>query len=284
MRKTLGAFALGLLFVLTPAAADVVQVIPAISGGGGGSSFIPRGYIFGLTLSNNGTDATNDIDIAAGEAASDDVTPVALTLASSITKRLDAAWAVGSGNGGLDTGSASNTTYHMWLIRRSDTGVVDVLFSTSASSPTMPANYDQKRRIGSIMRVSSAIVAFTQLGDEFLRKTGVLDVNLTTTGTSAVTRTLSVPTGVQVWAKIAAQVGGSGNVLFLSALDENDQAASATGAFTVKANSVSGEIAAPVLIRTNTSAQIRSRMAQGSGGDPLRIFTQGWIDRRGQDN
>src|SRR5690242_20650859 len=29
------------------------------------------GYIYGLTLTNNGSDATNDIDIAAGAAASD---------------------------------------------------------------------------------------------------------------------------------------------------------------------------------------------------------------------
>jgi hypothetical protein len=40
----------------------------------------------------------------------------------------------------------------MWLIRRSDTGVADVLFSASASSPAMPTNYDSKRRIGSEIR------------------------------------------------------------------------------------------------------------------------------------
>ncbi len=31
----------------------------------------PPGFIYGLTLSNNATDATNDIDIAAGSAAPD---------------------------------------------------------------------------------------------------------------------------------------------------------------------------------------------------------------------
>jgi hypothetical protein len=146
----------------------------------------PRGHIFGLTLSNNATDATNDIDIAAGEAA--DASGNLLVLASGITKRLDAAWAVGSGNGGLDTGSIANGTYHVWLIQRSDTGVVDVLLSKSASSPTIPANYDSKRRIGSILRESTAIVAFRQTGDVFKRLTQVVARNSTTPVTDTLLR------------------------------------------------------------------------------------------------
>ena len=125
-----------------------------------------KGHINGLTLSNNATDATNDIDIAAGEAA-EDSGGILIKLSSGLTKRLDAAWAVGTNQGGLDTGSIANTTYHVWLIQRSDTGVVDALFSTSPSSPTMPANYDLKRRIGAIVRVSAAIKAFYQYGDVF---------------------------------------------------------------------------------------------------------------------
>lgn len=65
--------------------------------------------IYGLTLSNNGTDAVNDIDIAAGRCSQlSDAAP--LVLASTLTKRLDAAWAVGSGNGGRDTGSIADGT------------------------------------------------------------------------------------------------------------------------------------------------------------------------------
>ena len=116
--------------------------------------YFPTGHLYGLTLSNNGSDATNDIDIAAGTArdASDTVNMV---LASALTKRLDASWAVGTGNGGLDTGSIADTTYHVWLIKRSDTGVVDALFSTSATSPTMPSDYDYKLLIGYLVRASS---------------------------------------------------------------------------------------------------------------------------------
>lgn len=117
-------------------------------------SGVPRGHAFGLTPTTNVTDATNDVDVAAGEAADDSATPWCMVLASALTKRLDAAWAVGSGNGGLDTGSVGNNPYGIWLIQRSDTGVTDALFSLSFTSPTMPTNYDRKRLIGRLTRAA----------------------------------------------------------------------------------------------------------------------------------
>ncbi len=147
------------------------------------------GLINGLTISNNGSDATNDIDIAAGYAR-DSTNTVNMILAAAITKRLDAAWAVGTNQGGLDTGLIANTTYHVWLIKRSDTGVVDVLFSASATAPTMPANYDSKRRLlGIIVRSGGSILGFSQLGDMFFWDDPVLDVD-TTIGASSVSYTM----------------------------------------------------------------------------------------------
>lgn len=135
---------------------------------------LPKGGIAGLTLANNGTDAANDIDIAAGYARSADDAEDMVLLAT-LTKRLDAAWAVGSGNGGIDTGAeATSTLYAVWLIKRPDTGVVDALFSTSFSAPTMPTNYTRKRLIGAIFNdAAGAILAFKQVGDYF-RYTGAL--------------------------------------------------------------------------------------------------------------
>lgn len=244
-----------------------------------------KGRIFGLALSNNATDATNDIDIAAGEAASTETNPVLMVLSSTLTKRLDAAWAVGSGNGGLDTGSITNATYHIWLIQRSDTGVVDALFSTSASAPTMPANYDRKRRIGSILRESTAIVQFVQVGDRFNRAIKS-DRNNTAAFTSALYG-LSVPFGivvsplfrvsVQSTSIISCDVGvgganfGSDEFALIShrsvgtAVERTDQF-------------VSG------LIATNTSSQIYFAQTNNTGTPSLsQLSTFGWIDRRGQD-
>jgi hypothetical protein len=129
---------------------------------------LPMNYIAGLITSNNVGDAVNDLDIAIGVARdSTDVDNMRLTAA--ITKQIDAVWAVGTNQGGLDTGSvAASTMYAVWLIKRSDTGVVDVLFSTSFTAPTMPTNYDRKRLIGAIRTTAgSGITAFTQVGDYF---------------------------------------------------------------------------------------------------------------------
>lgn len=248
----------------------------------------PRGHISGLTLSNNATDATNDIDIAVGQAV--DTTGVyVLNLTSAITKRLDATWAVGTNQGGLDTGAIANDVYHVWLIRRSDTGVVDSLFSASATSPTMPTSYDQRRRIGAIIRSAGAILGFTQIGDTFLLDTVTLDIDAANPGVSAVTRTLNVPDGVKViWIGHAhvfddtSTGAGSG---IISSLDQNDTAPVAGGLGQLQTPAAAGAdafSATQMQILTNTSAQVRSRLSQSDADIHLRMTTEGWIDFRGK--
>lgn len=129
---------------------------------------VPFNYIAGLITSNDVSDLDHDIAIAPGVARSgDDSTN--MTLAAILTKQIDAAWAVGDDAGGLDTGSvAVNTLYAVWLIKRPDTGVVDALFSTSFTSPTLPANYSNLRLIGAVWTDSSSnIYAYIQSGDYF---------------------------------------------------------------------------------------------------------------------
>src|SRR3990167_9743528 len=93
---------------------------------------LDRGAIWGLTLAN-GTDATNDIDIAVGQATdSTGVQTIAITTA--LTKQLDAAWALGSGAGGLDIGTIGHSTFHIYLVKRTDTSVVDAVFSRNPDS------------------------------------------------------------------------------------------------------------------------------------------------------
>lgn len=231
----------------------------------------------GLTLSNNTTDPTNDIDIAAGSCVSDDGTTV-MTI-SAITKRLDAAWAVGTNQGGLDTGAIANTTYHIWVISRVDTGVVDVLFSASATSPTMPANYTKKKCIGSIIRASAAILLFNQYGRDFILSTPVLDVNNAPGGTAAITATLaSVPSGVKVKALINALTAANGTYIYVSSLDSADLAPSTTAApLSMFGQSAATNTTSSLQVWTSTSQTIRYRV---SATDTVRIATLGWIDPR----
>lgn len=246
--------------------------------------------ISGLTLANNDTDAANDIDIAAGTATVTDGASWYVVTTTGLTKRLDASWAVGTNAGGLDTGAEANSTwYHVWLIQRSDTGVVDALFSTSATAPTMPTNYDRKRRIGAVRNDGSGnILPFTQLRDAFLWNTRTKDVSAADPGTSAVLRTLTVPGGIKVDATVAHTIvdnsyAGATYVLLSSpdatdttpGIEENSLVVNGTGLSTFAA-------VATLTLRTNTSSQIRSRLSASDADRTLRIQTIGWIDPRGR--
>jgi hypothetical protein len=156
---------------------------------------LPRGYFAGFALSNNLTDPNNDIDVTTGTCRNSTNT-TNIVLAAARTKRLDAAWAVGDGTGGLDTGSkAANTSYYLHVIRRADTGVVDVLFSTSPTSPTLPANYGTFRCIGFVRTDGSGNIRPGRwAGYDFYYTAYVRDISTTVTSAAEAKHTLvSVP-------------------------------------------------------------------------------------------
>jgi hypothetical protein len=239
-----------------------------------------RGHIDGLTMSTAGSSTT--MSIAAGQAA-DSTNAVLMSLAASIGKTTSA-WAVGSGNGGLDTGTIANSTwYYFYLIRRPDTGVVDVVFSLNSTSPTLPTNYTQFRYIGAGLTNGSAQwVLFTQVGDDFYWGSPVLDLSAAASATAA-SVTLSVPRGRKMKPYLNANGGGGGSALYVSDLATTDVApstsaaplASQTGYPTVTGAGTAGAV------WTNTSAQIRVRSASPSGTQ--YIATLGWMDLRGRN-
>lgn len=255
-----------------------------------GLSAIPRGQLWGMTLSNNGTDAVNDIDVAAGSCGSDDATDANRVLLNpgALTKQLDAVWAAGNAAGGrISSESLVNGTWHVYAFRRSG-GTDDICFSQSLT-PTLPDSGTNKRRIGSILRESAAIAGFVQEGDLFQRKSLVLDVDATNPGTAAVTRTLSVPTGLSLQAvlQVALQQGSADCMAWLSDLAVTDAAPSYAAAPLGNLGlgaAVNGKIGGSLVVRTNTSGQIRSRVSASDAGVILRVATAGWIDRRGRDN
>lgn len=250
--------------------------------GGGGSTW-DAGAIYGLTLSRA---SSTTFGIAAGACRNEDAgTAVNMTYASAFTKSLSA-WASGTGNGGLDTGAVANSTwYHVHAIGVGSSSL-DFLYSLSATAPTMPATYTSRRRIGSILTNGSAqIVAFIQNGDVFTWDVPVADVNAANPGTSAVTRTLTVPTGVVVFPIvnwfIANNTSASTNLL-ITPLSITDTTPSAT-LFTAKANVASAGAAGNTsVIPTNTSGQVRSRLSTSGAADTLTGSTQGWTDTRGR--
>ena len=164
-----------------------------------------------ITISNNATDANNDIDFSAGNFQFSDGSGQAVATAI-MTKRLDATWSAGTNQGGLLNGTAVpkaiNSTYHCYKIFNPTTGVEDSAFllgvAGTAPDPTavLPSNYTKFERRGSIMTDGSGnIRQFTQTLKDFEYKTPTFDIGLANQGTSAVSRTLSVPFGIKCLAR-----------------------------------------------------------------------------------
>src|SRR5712671_704908 len=245
------------------------------------------GLLFGCGLSGGGS---TTLTIAACTATSDDQANT-MIVGSTFTKTF-ASFAVGTGNGALDTGSvAANTWYHVFEIVRLDTGVVDYLFSLSATAPTFPANYTKKRRLGSIRTDATPnIIAFNQNGDEFLWLSPPFDLSTTNPGTAAVLQTFTVPTGIKVVAQINWQaISTSGTFLptiYISSPDQTDIAPASFNVWSIGTNNSSiGSLTinTPVSTRTNTSAQIRYRFAASSANTSIQAITMGWLDTRGRN-
>lgn len=235
----------------------------------------------GLTVTN-GADATSDWDIAAGAATSEESTVATRMLmvnTTTLTKQVDATWAVGSTLGGLDTGAVANTTYHTHLIMRPDTGVVDALFSLSATAPTMPTSYTKSRRIASFVRTGGVNSALVQDGDFFQLKASVTSVDNAASGTAANTGTLTgLPIGVRFMARVHG-ISRSTAGLRISDLSVNDEAPATSAAQGATLGSDAGIVTAQVDVMTSTSGTVRYR---SSVGGQVFIILLGWFDRRGR--
>lgn len=244
----------------------------------------PRGYIDGLILSNDATDATNDIGVAVG-VARDGNNARTMQLTSALIKRTDAIFGIGTNAGCLDTGTVGNNTYHVFLIASASNATPDVICSTSATSPTLPATaWDSTRRIGSIVRTAGTIVGFVQVADRFDLKVPINSIDTLNPGTSAVTATLvNIPALADLEARLGISIvaGSTGSVnLLFTALDTTDTAPSNTiNQISTRTDDRAGFEA---LVRTNATPAIRYRTDVSDAAMNVRITSLGWIDRRGK--
>ena len=251
-----------------------------------------RGYIDGLILSNDAGTPNTVLDIAAGFCA-DSTGAFGMVLAA-FTKNCNASWASGTGNGGnfLNTTLAASSWYHVFVIRKTSDGSIDCGIDSSVTAANIPSGYVAYRRIGSIRTDgSNHILAFHQYGDDFWWDTSVLDVNANPASSSAVTRTLTVPTGVKVLAYIGSSCFSStvATQHYMSSLDSvdlavNEPAGIESAATSGLATSSNAEGFGESHLWTNTSAQLRSRLGNASNTLVLIVRTRGWLDPRGKNS
>lgn len=271
----------------TTTIAKIVNHFPNIA-----INLLPRGHIDGLILSNNGADAVNDIDIAAGECRAENISSN-MVRSAVLTKLIDAAWAVGSGAGGFPTGITltNDTDYHVFLIKRTDTGVVDAGFDTSLTAVNLLAdatNYNAYRRIGTVRRLTALNRLFRQDGDRI-----TLDVSIEEKSgvfsTVGATLTIQTPTGVKCLALLT--MGGTGTGVagsqfgLLSPLNIANSAPSSS-----RFNAAGGGLdssneahAANIEVMTDTSSGIRHRVTTNSNF-LWKLHLHGYIDFRGMNS
>lgn len=247
----------------------------------GDFAFIDKSHWPKLT---QGTDADHDIDLSAGVIPNS--TGQYLMTLSAMTKRIDAAWAAGTGQGGLFTGSVANTTtYHFFIIKNPSTGAVDAGWDTSLTAANKPSGYTLYRRIWSFFSDGSAnLRPLVFWGDYAEYKDPPLDINASE-DTTANLRALAVPGDIRVRAIFNLVVAESGQEInfYVSCPDVNDEAASTSAAplctYTVLAAGVAvTNTGNRMEMMTNTSRQIRT-IAQTTLNS-LHISTLGYVDQR----
>ena len=264
----------------------VKQAIDALAPGGAGDTLYQP--IQGLTCSNGTT--TNTLDIAAGSVG-DAQTGARIVLASDLNKDLDAAWAVGDTNGALDTGSglAADQIYAVWLIKRSDTAVEDVLISTSFTwaGVTKPTNYDQGRLIWAVGTDSSQnIKLFRQLGNycSFTE-----NPNIDITDSSATNNVMETGTLYSVPPDCVADInyrflntGGTASVIYGGVMDGDSSVTTLGG--NRSATLVQNDTADPTgtgsrsLVATNSSQEIIYGMrVSGTASITINISVNGFF-------
>lgn len=244
---------------------------------------LPRGFISGFVIKNNSGDSAHDLDISAGECRAE--SNAADIVLSAMTKRFDATWSAGTGNGGLSsslTVLAADTWYHVFAVLIS--GSADVIADTSVSCANGVADHSVTayRRIGSFKTNGSAtIIAFKANeisggGIKFEWVDPPLDFN-TSVNTSTSTITLDyVPTGMVSETILNVYQTGTGTTGYIFPTDITEETPSSTGA---PLGSIGGVMPAQIFVRSDVSAQIKARTSNGSG-ETVRITVIGWADYR----
>jgi hypothetical protein len=218
-----------------------------------------------------------------GGATSDDNSTMLVN--TGLTKATNAAWAFGNGNGALDTGAlAANTWYHAFLIKRMDTGLVDVLMSLSATAPTLPTNYTKKRRVGSFCTDGSGfLLPWVQSGDYFERRDGgAWDVsNGSVTGSAYVNFAVHAPPGIRTRVDAITMFWGTTAGVGWVQITATDNTALG-GGYPAIANLNANAIYSTgyVTMLLNTDATIRTYASASSAGFYFRVM--GWTDMRGK--
>jgi hypothetical protein len=265
--------------------------------------------ISGILLSNNISNPNTQIDFSSGYFI-DSIISNTFFNASTLTKRLDAVWAEGSGNGGRASGVtlSPSTWYHCFMLGKSD-GTVDAGFDTDINCSNLLATatgYTSYKRNASILTDgSSNIISFvmseTGIG-RFVQWSPLQGpitlsvVNFTTDYLYAV----ATPPGIEIMANIIALTQSGNYSKYYTVISSPNVTSSGTSGTILTAQgflySASYDAGPPITIdtgkdsiypstnllcQTNSNKQLRFRHSHEGGVSPtgtMFLWTIGWYE------
>lgn len=251
----------------------IISLLQGGSSGGGTSSALPIGYIYGL---NAQYASASTLTLTAGSCR-DSANGYDISLSSPQTLNIAT-----SGANGLDTGvEAVSTWYAVYVI--ADSNAVNPtagLFSVSATSPTLPAGYDVFRRVGWVRNNSASnFVSFAVDGVSNTRNYIVTDQRSLTqvlssgnsTSFASISLSVAIPStarmGFLTYMYTPSNVLNSANIV---------QTGASTGSPLTFIQSAGGKIWGSVPFSANASRQID--YAVTSSSDLLSLYVQSYVD------
>ena len=239
------------------------------------------GYRSGLTI-DNGTDASHDIDINVGSIM-DSTNAERMALSSLMTKRIDAVWSAGTGNGGRASAvSLSNNTWYRVFLIENSSGTVDAGFDTSSTAANLltDSSYSFFRRIGYVLTNGSAnIISWVLGGDrEYMWDVPVSDEAASSTTTTGASITVTAPPAQT--AILSYILLNDDTTTLYGLLTKTAQTNSAVTALTAQCASAATALGTAILnITTDSSSQIRHRESSTTTA-AFSINAVGWVDNQ----
>ena len=249
-----------------------------------------------ITISNNATDANNDIDFSAGNFILNNGSGQGL-LTTALTKRLDATWSAGTGNGGLLNGTAVpkaiNSTYHWFAIQKPD-GTVDVgaILGVNGTAPdptsVLPSGYTafSKNPIVSVItdgsgNIINAKYKYKSDGNYICKyNTAITEFFRTNTVVSSL-QAISIPAGIQMQAycSLVADISSisTGTYSSIAVQDFNKTTITSFAIAVLKIPSLTNTVySKPAPILSNTSKQIWFASEGSTNLSSVGLYTDGF--------
>lgn len=254
-----------------------------------GALTVPRGYLDGYQLVNNGTWG---IDFGAG-ITRNSTSVETIELAAVLRKNINATWVAGDNVGGLPSALTllGSTWYHCFVIKDTS-GNVDAGYDTSLTAVNLlsDSGFTYFRRVGSVRTNigPTRIQSFFQRGDEFVWEGSHNDVSISSPGTASVSHTLpNIPLGINVDAHANVTFGrpdvntvthyrvGTGAHGLLSGASSSDHDA--------VTDDDSRYAHVNVKLLSGVAQEIWTRQDDSNANATIQIQVHGYTDRRGRE-